>query len=195
MIQCAEIVPDVSFNQSNSVEFLSLILKMIETCILRLLEDNEFVSLQVHDTLVTELQFKRLVLQILDSFMRSPIPFLFNDIGLEVCKFLKTFFSTFNHEVSWLLKRDVVLALWMHYIILFMRFLECMLIGLLPIFGCSDDTIPFQKGFLEIFTLNLLQVKVCLQTMIQLLLLRKQLVHYLHNWVVVPETVRILITT
>jgi hypothetical protein len=75
-------MPNVSFNQSDGIEFLSLILKMIETGELRLFEDNEFIPLLIDIALVAELEFQWLIFQILYSLVRSLVPLLFYDIRL-----------------------------------------------------------------------------------------------------------------
>ena len=104
---------NVSFQQADGVELLSLVFQMIVACILRLFEYYEFVTLQIDLTLMTESKFKCLILEILYLVVWSSLPLLFNDITLQVSKLLETFLSAFYHQVSRLLQGHVMLALCM----------------------------------------------------------------------------------
>ena len=65
--------------------------------------------------------------------------------------------------------------------------------GLLFGRGCGYHARFFQEGFLEIIPFELLQVEICLQGMIQLLLRGEQLVGDLYYRIIVPKTVGIQI--
>ena len=70
-------------------------------------------------------------------------------------------------------------------VLLHKRMLECLLSGLLG----GNHSKVLKEFLLEIFTLNFLKIEVSFQAMIQLLLVREQLVCDLNNWIVVSETV------
>lgn len=76
-----------------------------------------------------------------------------------------------------------------------MFFLQLGLESLLSVFCGSDHTISLQELLFEIFSLQLLEEEFCLQTMIELLLFREELVCNLYHRVIVPEAIRILVTT
>ena len=87
----------------------------------------------------------------------------------------------------------MMLTLWMLQVLclvsLHKGMLECLLSGLL----CGNNSKVLKEFLLEIFTLNLLEIEVSFQAMIQLLLVREQLVCDLNDWIVVSKTVRIQI--
>ena len=63
-----------------------------------------------------------------------------------------------------------MLALRMLDILSLVLFQKCMFESLLSILFSSDHSKVFEESLLEIFTLNLLEIKISLQAMIQLLL-------------------------
>ena len=76
---------------------------------------------------------------------------------------------------------------------LFVCLLQLVLESLLAILLSGQHTVVLQELLLEIVALNFLQIEVSLQAVIELLLLRKQLVGNLNDWIIIPEAVRILI--
>lgn len=140
---------------------------------------------------MAEFEFQRLVLQILNSLVRSPVVLLFNDVRLQVGQFLQALLSTFDHDIPRLLKCNVMLALRMlevlRLVLLEQGMLECLLSSLLG----RDHSKVFEECLLEILALDFLQVEIGFQAVIQLLLVRKQLVRHLNDRVVVPEAVRV----
>lgn len=161
---------DLPLQQPHGIELLTLIFEMIEPRKLRLFEDDEFVSLHVDDGLVTESELQRQIFQILDSLMRSPFPFLLNDVCLQVCQLLESLLGALHHEISRLLQRNVMLALRMFYVLLFVLLQKSMLEGLLPVLLCCQHSKIFEELLLEILALNFLEVEICLQAVVELLL-------------------------
>lgn len=133
---------------------------MIKTRVLGLLENHELLSFHVDHSLMAEFELKWFVFQALCTFVWTLFPLLFNHICLQIGQFLKTLFCTLDHDISRLLKRNVVLALNMFNIVFFMRILKFGDVGLFPIFLCGDHSVSLQELLFEIFALQLLEIEV-----------------------------------
>lgn len=70
-----------------------------------------------------------------------------------------------------------------------------MLEHLLSILDRFQDSKVFTELFLEILALDFLKVEISFQAMIEFLFLREELVRDLNDWIIIPETVRILVET
>lgn len=63
-----------------------------------------------------------------------------------------------------------MLALRMFYVLLFVLLQKSMLEGLLPVLLCCQHSKIFEELLLEILALNFLEVEICLQAVVELLL-------------------------
>lgn len=70
-----------------------------------------------------------------------------------------------------------------------------MLENLFSVLNSGQNAEVLQEFFLEVFTLDFLEVEISLQAVVELLLLGEELVCYLNDWIIVPKTVRILVGT
>ena len=70
-----------------------------------------------------------------------------------------------------------------------------MLENLFSVLNSGQNAEVLQEFFLEVFTLDFLEVEISLQAVVELLLLREELVCDLNDWIIVPKTVRILVGT
>lgn len=95
-----EIFVDVPLQHSHRVKFLALILEVVKTRVLGLFKDDEFATLFVDNCLVTETQLQWLVLKILNSLVGPPLPFLLNNVRLQISQLFESFLGTFHHNVS-----------------------------------------------------------------------------------------------
>ena len=101
--------------------------------------------------------------------------------------FLKPIFCRVNKYVSWLLKSYWMMTVRMINLIyssFIDKFMGCKKLWL---FGIFKDTNFNDEIFLPIRTLNLINIKLCLQSMIHLIVLCKKIVDNLNNWIVVCE--------
>jgi len=166
---------------------------MIMLLIICLLEFNELVPLLSDFIIMTvahiqEFIFNRLILfHYIVIYVLSEFFIVIGLTDLMRRIFLKPIFCRVNKYVSWLLKSYWMMTVRMINLIyssFIDKFMGCKKLWL---FGIFKDTNFNEEIFLPIRTLNLINIKLCLQSMIHLIVLCKKIVDNLNNWIVVCE--------